>query len=70
MMGDQEFPGCLSTGWSRRASYMHAQVDQGTGWFQWERGEQEGARTSLISEEGQGQTQAAVAGQDDGRRGL
>lgn len=49
---------------------MHAQVDQGTGWFQWERGEQEGARTSLISEEGQGQTQAAVAGQDDGRRGL
>lgn len=64
----QEFPSCLPKGWSR--SYTHAQVDQGTGWLQWERGKQKGAHTSLFSEEQQGQTQAAVAGQDDGRRGL
>lgn len=51
MMGGQEFPTSLPKGWSRMASYMHAQVDQDTGRLQGEREEQEGAHTSLFSEE-------------------
>lgn len=65
--GVQEFPSCLPKGWSGRdLTHKHSWIRAWGGSS--EQGEQEGAHTILFSEEEQ--TQAAVAGQDDGRRGL